>query len=931
MSHTGTERGFRLLHPPDADQAGRAQRWLALLPALLMAWAGASPAGATESADPAYYVRKGTWYETMIASREALLIQETAAGMGLALPDFGGSDFTILAWIRTTVGGTIFSKSSAQGAWAERGSKAFFVGGGRLGFDAAHIGVFSGGTAVADGKWHHVAVTWHCGTKVLDAKANTFEDFPHSVEFFVDGRLDGGEWFAPPAVPDAGTHVVRIGLSAKGFRSPNGFNGDIDEVRIYRRKLVPLEIRAWYEMAPKRSHADCVGHWGFDEDASDRSGNGNHGVIKGATAEEGRVGRALRFDGGSSVEISVATRLNSRRRLWELVDRDFSDAAARTEIAWERDDRIWEPDWQPGNMTVLAERYADVCGNAPFLSEQARTRALGAKDITDLQAVRRIYGIFRRLDLAQPRLLGVNFKALRLAIEDLTRTFGERYPKGKQYLARLSTPDGEILKLLDSASRGDERATQDAHELVAIHQESLLGNPLLDFDRLLVVKRHEKNLGLPMNYEGNPSMSLRNEVFDNEIAILSPICPEGKIKTLFKPQAGRFVGDVDLHFDAARMLFSMQGQNGRWQIFELNADGTGLRQLPLIEQPDVDNYDACYLPDDNVLFTSSACFTGVPCVAGFHHVANLFRFDTPTGRIRRLTFEQDHDWCPTVLHDGRILYTRWEYSDLPHYASRFLFHMNPDGTGQMEYYGSNSYWPTATFFARPVPDHPTKFVAIAGGHHGAPRMGELVLFDLAKGRREAEGVIQRIPGRGRKVEPIILDNLADRSWPKFLHPYPLSEKYVIVSARPTPKSKWGIYLADVFDNLLLLKELEGQALLEPLPLRKTRRPPVIPDRVEPQRKDALVYLTDVYAGDGLKGVPRGTVKKLRVFTYQFAYQGMGGQQNRVGLDGPWDVKRVMGTVPVEPDGSACFRVPANTPISVQPLDEQGEALQLMRS
>jgi hypothetical protein len=101
--------------------------------------------------------------------------------------------------------------------------------------------------------------------------------------------------------------------------------------------------------------------------------------------------------------------------------------------------------------------------------------------------------------------------------------------------------------------------------------------------------------------------------------------------------------------------------------------------------------------------------------------------------------------------------------------------------------------------------------------------------------------------------------------------------------------------------------------------------------VKPEQKDATVYLTDVYAGPGLAGVPRGTVKKLRLFTYHFAYEGMGGQIDRVGFDGPWDIKEIIGTVPVEPDGSAYFKVPANTPVSVQPLDEKGHALQLMRS
>ena len=108
-----------------------------------------------------------------------------------------------------------------------------------------------------------------------------------------------------------------------------------------------------------------------------------------------------------------------------------------------------------------------------------------------------------------------------------------------------------------------------------------------------------------------------------------------------------------------------------------------------------------------------------------------------------------------MLNNGRMLYLRWEYTDLPHAFSRILFSMNPDGTGQMEYYGSNSYWPASMFYARPIPEHPTKVVAVVGGHHELPRMGDLVLFDPARGRFEADGAVQRIPGYGRKVEPVI--------------------------------------------------------------------------------------------------------------------------------------------------------------------------------
>ncbi|MDP6547282.1 MAG: formylglycine-generating enzyme family protein, partial [Phycisphaerae bacterium] len=191
-------------------------------------------------------------------------------------------------------------------------------------------------------------------------------------------------------------------------------------------------------------------------------------------------------------------------------------------------------------------------------------------------------------------------------------------------------------------------------------------------------------------------------------------------------------------------------------------DGKDLRQVTKSE-PDVDNYDACYLPDGQIVFASTACFQGVPCVGGGNQVANLYRMNADGEAVRQLCFDQDHDWCPTVANDGRVMFTRWEYSDTPHYFTRVLMHMNPDGTGQTALYGSNSFWPNSTFFARPIPGHPSRFVAVISGHHGAARMGELILFDPAVGTQEADVAIQRIPGYGKKVEPIIQDQLVNNS------------------------------------------------------------------------------------------------------------------------------------------------------------------------
>jgi formylglycine-generating enzyme required for sulfatase activity len=535
------------------------------------------------------------------------------------------------------------------------------------------------------------------------------------------------------------------------------------------------------------------------------------------------------------------------------------------------------------------------------------------------------------IKLAKDKTPEVSAATLRLAIEDLCHSFGDTYSQGTQFLRQLDELEAEIKHSSQAATNQIPALQVEIQKkLAALQRQALLANPLLGFGKLMLVKRPSTapGLGLPANWQSNSSLSPAG--FDDSVCVLALDQPDMPLQTLFKPETPGFVGDVDLNFDADKMLVSMRDARKRWQVFEVRADGSGLRRLTG-EQEDVDSYDACYLPDGRILFTSTASFVGVPCVYGSSHVSTLFTMDAHGKNIRQLGFDQEHDWCPTVMNNGRVMYTRWEYTDTPHSNTRLLFHMNPDGTSQMEFLGSNSYWPNSFFYARPIPGHPTKIVSVISGHHGDRRMGELVVFDPARGRFEAEGAVQKIPGYAQKVEMVFKDQLTAGLFPKFLHPYPLSEKHFLVACKPDAQALWGIYLVDTFDNMVLLKQMPGYALLEPVPLQKTPRPPVIPDKVDLSRKDTVVYIQDIYAGEGLKGIPRGTVKQLRVFTYHFAYQGMGGLLGVIGADGPWDIKRVLGTVPVCEDGSVQFRAPANTPISVQPLDAEGKAMQLMRS
>ena len=627
--------------------------------------------------------------------------------------------------------------------------------------------------------------------------------------------------------------------------------------------------------------------------------------------------------------------------LWDQVKRGFPKEAARMERSAAAANRN-HLDWFRADRNVKFEK-AVIAQAGPRFRPELKTLAGSNVPPSNRRWLALVDKMGETRDTFaewQRQVEQVNLPALRRAIEDLTRHFPDTYAGGPALLERLEAFERGFPDILKGLSECDDNAMVIAEELLAFRRDALLANPLLDFDKLLLIRRSAKSpsLGLVQNWQSN--CALPRAGFDDEIAVLSPVRADAGLTTLYKPELPLFVGDMDLHFDGDRMLFSSIGTHRCWQIFEIGVDGTGLRQVTPGEDNDVDNYDACYLPDDRIMFGSSAYFVAVPCVNGSSRTANLYRMDPDGTNIRQLCFDQEHNWCPTVLPSGRVLYLRWEYTDTPHTHDRVLFHMNPDGTGQMEFYGSNSYWPNSLFYARPVPEHPTRFAGIVSGHHGVPRMGELVLFDATLGRREAGGAIQRIPGYGKKVESetdpryastLIADNLVDLSWPKFLHPYPLNEKYFLVSCQPTRQSLWGIYLVDVFDNMLLLKEEPGYVLFEPVPLRKTSRPPVVPDKIDPARKDATVYLTDVYLGGGLKGIPRGEVKALRLFTYHFLYPKMGGPQAVVGMEGPWDMRRTLGTVPVEKDGSAYFRVPANTPIAVQPLDSEGKALQLMRS
>ncbi len=513
-------------------------------------------------------------------------------------------------------------------------------------------------------------------------------------------------------------------------------------------------------------------------------------------------------------------------------------------------------------------------------------------------------------------------EALKRAIDDL----GDKYPdeyKNKKYVQRWQ----EFEKRIKESLQDVDKAIAVGKEYDAFRREVLLSNPVLEFDKILV--RKSKSSALMNNWISNASRN-RDAKYGDSLVYINMKELTAPLKEVVKAPHDSFIGDISLHWNADKCLVTSLADNKTWQIFECNLGDGSLKQITPDMGGDINNVEGCYVPDGATIFISSASMMGVPCIGGSDVVGNIYRLEPDGKSVRQLTFEQDQDWCPVILENGRILYLRWEYIDIPHYFSRIMMTMNPDGTNQVEHYGSGSFWPNSLFYAKPIPGQSSKFVGIVSGHHGIARSGELVIFDPSKGRREADGVVQRIPGYGQKVEPVIADQLVRDSWPQFLFPYPLSDEQFLVTGRINPSDQWSIYLVDIFDNMVKLREEPGFGLYEPTPILEQNEPQTIPDRTVRGEKESTVFITDVYFGQGLPNVPVGTVKKLRVYALSYGYRGIGGH-DMFGVESCWDARRILGEIPVFPDGSATFKIPSNTPLVLQPLDENGAAVQVMRS
>ncbi len=511
-------------------------------------------------------------------------------------------------------------------------------------------------------------------------------------------------------------------------------------------------------------------------------------------------------------------------------------------------------------------------------------------------------------------------------------------------LGPAATPYRETLEhLVKAAAPGSDGRWKDLYAGVCEHRRRIRLQRLVRKFPQIVFTKHYNLGGSHYAYTEGQSDAQAERHFrpGTALCLLTLEGSGAAMRTLIEDPKG-VIRDPNVSYDGKRILFAWKKSDRQddYHLYEMNVASRRVRQLTA--GLGFADYEAAYLPDGNIVFNSTRCVQIVDC--WWTEVSNLYTCDKDGKYLRRLTFDQVHTNYPQVLDDGRVVYTRWDYSDRGQIYPQPLFQMNPDGTAQAEFYGNNSWFPTTILHARAIPGT-EKVMAVLSGHHCHQR-GKLAIIDPSRGQQEADGVQLIAPVRETKAVRV---DAYGQSGEQFQYPCPISETEFLVTYHPNPggnrryKGTFGIYWMDVDGRRELLAWDPKISCNQPVLLAPRKRPHLRPSQVDWRRKTGVYYVKDVYVGPGLQGIERGTVKRLRVVALEFRAAGVGSNRNNgpagnalvstpisIG-NGTWDVKRVLGSTPIYEDGSAMFTVPARTPVYFQLLDEKNHVVQTMRT
>lgn len=534
--------------------------------------------------------------------------------------------------------------------------------------------------------------------------------------------------------------------------------------------------------------------------------------------------------------------------------------------------------------------------------------------------------------------------------ETFAVAFAGQFEKTKHLLDHLQAVHGPRFLAEEGARLAALAADTDANPSARYFQLRLmkrciaLANPLMDFGKLLFAKRVPTSYShLVMQHYGwrarpggglfileEPGRSLRaRDILDGKLETGSVLEPR-------------------LSYDGRRVVFSyvdcpegplaptavsndQEPSQNFYHIWEVNVDAAGLRQ---ITSDAYDDLMPCYLPDGGIAFMSTRRKGYARCFGGQFStrwdVYTLHRMDADGSNIRTLSYHDTNEWYPAVSHTGHILYSRWDYIDRDAVTHQNLWASRPDGTNPIAVWGNATPKPHCTFQPQPIPGS-QKIIFTASAHHSVTA-GSIAIVDptvAADGMEAIERITSEIPFPEAESRDI-------REY--YAAPWPLSEDFYLVAYSPYPlvwepganrKDALGLYLLDRFGNRELIYRDPEIGATNPIPLRARPTPPVLASMfVKDAPPMGTMVLADVY--QGLGDIPRGSIKQLRIVQI-FPKTTNVVNSPPIGLAGEENARAVLGTVPVEPDGSTHFTVPAGKLLMFQALDKDGFAYQTMRS
>jgi hypothetical protein len=412
------------------------------------------------------------------------------------------------------------------------------------------------------------------------------------------------------------------------------------------------------------------------------------------------------------------------------------------------------------------------------------------------------------------------------------------------------------------------------------------------------------------------------------IHIWDPARADTPARTLFNDPQGS-IYDLNLSYDARSVLFTYQRKEERyWHIWRIGVDGSELKQLTDGPFHDI---NPCELPDGSIVFVSTRRFGHTVCQPG--PASNLHRMAADGGGIKCVSMNTLSDLTPQMLPSGRVLFTRWEYIDRDLTYRQSLWTQNPDGTVYQLYFGNTIRDPGTFWQARPIPGQSQRVLATFGPHHGCIQ-GAIGWIDTSSGPEAPRGV-------GFDWITHEFPSIGDRAFPwSYCDPYPLDGESFLCSYGGGGLQQYRLYLHDMQDRKRLLYEDPALGCYNPIPLRATPLPPLLPSRAAiataagpAEQATGTMLLVDVYQGIEPM-IRRGQVTSIRIMEQVRKTEDLvlrAFDQSPVMSYGTYYAKRSWGIVPVEDDGSAYFVAPALREIYFQALDAEGRELQRMTS